>query len=128
MRKILKNKKGFTLTELLLVIVVLLAITSTSVFGVQKIQRESAKKRLDEIVDEIELAADIYLNRHPVYQETLLNNPTSSHCTRVYTLQSEGLLDIDLENPVTNRRIPGNLCVYATVDENGVIVNNFNYE
>ena len=124
----MKNKKGFTLTELLVVIVVLLTITSTSIFGVQKIQEESAKKRLAEIIDEIELAADVYLSSHPVYTEQLLNSEGQTHCTRLYILQKEGLLDIYLTNPVTNKRIPWNLCVYASVDTNGVVVNTFNIE
>lgn len=128
MKNVLNNKKGFTLTEILVVLVVLLAITSMSVFGVQKIQEESSKRRLEEMVEEIELAADVYLSQNEVYVKQLLNNPSDRHCTRVYTLQKEGLLDIDLTNPLTNKQLPANLCVYASVDQNGVIVNTFNIE
>lgn len=123
----MKNKKGFTLVEILVVIVVLMSVTTGTIFGMQKIQESSEEKQLNEIITEIEEAADIYINMNPVYIEDLLNNPSTTKCTKVYILQNEGLLDVNLINPKTQKRIPGNLCVYSKV-VNGTIVNEFNFE
>lgn len=123
----MKDKKGFTLTEILVVIVVLLSVTSGTVFGIQKIQEGAEEKQLKEIIDEIEEATDLYLNKNPLYLEDLLNNPTKVKCTRLYVLQNEGLLKINLINPKTNKRIPGNLCVNSKVVD-GVIVSEFVFE
>lgn len=123
----MKNNKGFTLTELLVVIVILLSVTSGTIFGLQKIQNNSEEKRLKELIKEIEMAADIYINSHPAYMEDLLNT-NEKKCIRLYVLQREGLVDINLVNPVTGQNIPANLCVYSEKDADGVIENTFNID
>lgn len=123
----MKNKKGFTLTELLVVIVILLALTSGTVFGIERIQHGSLEKQLEEIITEIEEATDVYLNTNPLYLQELLNNPNKERCTRVYILQNEGLVKTELINPLNNKRIPANLCVYSKV-VNGVITHEFKFD
>lgn len=124
----MKNKKGFTLTELLVVIVLLVAIAGTTIFGIDEIANNSKEKSLRELVKEIELATDLYINNNEVFSKSLLNGNITEKCTRVYVLQNEGYLDIDLKNPVTNERIPGNLCVKSKLNKDGIIVHEFNLE
>jgi len=124
----MKNKKGFTLVELLVVIVLLVVITGGSIFGIDEISENVREKRLEELLRQIEMAADVYYSNNEVHRSALLNGEVNSKCTRVYILQNEGLLKTDLINPTTNERIPGNLCVLSHLDENGVIVHEFNLE
>jgi len=88
----------------------------------------ASEKRLEELLRQIEMAADVYYSNNEVHRSALLNGEVNSKCTRVYILQNEGLLKTDLINPTTNERIPGNLCVLSHLDENGVIVHEFNLE
>lgn len=123
----MKNKKGFTLTELLVVIVVLITLTTGSIYGIEMIQNGSEDKQLRDLIDSIEEATDVYLSLNPVYIDELLNDPSVVKCTKLYTLQNEGLLDINLINPKTKRRLPGYLCVDSKVVD-GVIVNEFIFD
>lgn len=118
------NKKGFTLTEIILVLTLLLSVSLTSIISVEKIQEKSKEKRLNELITDIENAADVYINENEVYLEELLESNENNKCVRVYVLQNEGYLKTDLINPVTNKRIPANLCVDVT-NEDGVLNYNF---
>lgn len=124
----MKNKKGFTLTELLVVIVLLVAIAGTTIFGIDEIANNAKEKSLSELIKEIELATDLYINNNEVFSKALLNGDVKEKCTRVYVLQNEGYLEIDLKNPVTDERIPGNLCVTSKLNQDGIITHEFNLE
>lgn len=121
----MKNKKGFTLTELLVVIVLLVSIAGTTIFGIDEIANNAKEKSLNELIKEIELATDLYINDNSVFSKSLLNGDINEKCTRVYVLQNEGYLDIDLKNPITNERIPGNLCVTSKLNSDGIIIHEF---
>lgn len=121
----MKNKKGFTLTELLIVIVLLVSILGTTIFGIEEISTQVKYKSLNETIKDIERATDIYFTNNPVHAKALLNGEIEEKCTRLYVLQNENLIDINLENPTTGQRIPGNLCIKSKLDESGVIVHTF---
>lgn len=124
----MKNKKGFTLTELLIVMVLLVLVAGTTIFGMDEISKKADERRLEELINEIELATDVYFTNNDVYTESLLNGETDIKCTRLYILQKEGLIDLELINPITKERIPANLCVYSSVNESGVIEHKFELE
>lgn len=124
----MKNKKGFTLVELLVVIVLLVVITGGSILGIDEISESVRKRRLEEVIKQVEMAADVYYSNNEVHRSALLNGEVETRCTRVYVLQNEGLLKTDLLNPRTNERIPGNLCVNSHLNNEGVIVHEFKLE
>ena len=124
----MKNKKGFTLTELLVVIVILVAVAGTTIFGMEEISKKSDEKSLREIEKQIKLATDVYLSNNDVYLKSLLNGEIEEKCTRLYVLENEGLLDINLTNPLTKEKIPGNLCVISKVNSDGVIEHTFDFD
>lgn len=121
------NKKGFTLTELIVVIAILLVVMSGSIFGMQKISEESKIKSLKRIKTEVEMATEVYFSDKPIYEQNLLNNKVDKICTRLYVLETNGLIDNDLINPFDNKRIPGNLCIMSTLNNEGLVIHNFEY-
>jgi prepilin-type N-terminal cleavage/methylation domain-containing protein len=118
------NKKGFTLTELLVVIALLVTITTGTIFGINEISEKAEERSLKEIKNEIEKATDVYFSNNDAFRKALLNGEIEEKCTRLYVLQNEGLIDINIQNPVTKEIIPGNLCIYSRLND-GVIEHTF---
>ena len=124
----MKNKKGFTLIEILIVLVVLVTVTTGATIGIKEIQKKSEQRSLKELYTMIETAADTYLSINDENREELLNDEITEKCIRIYTLQNGGLLKEELSNPVTKKRIPGNLCVISYINEDGLIENHFDLD
>ena len=99
-----KKWDQYTLIALVITIilatVIILALTTTTLIGMDQVQKNAAKKRLKELTKEIESATDVYLNTHPEITTNLLNGVTTKECVRIYTLQSVSLLANNLKNPV----------------------------
>ncbi len=121
------NKKGFTLTELLIVLVLIVGVSTMSIIEVINLQNRTEQKELERIKESIEEATDIYINDNPELISDLLNGRKTSNCTRISDLQNKGLIDGKLINPKTNIEIDNNLCVTSTVVD-GIIINQINLE
>ena len=124
----MKNKKGFTLIEILIVLVILVTVTTGATIGIKEVQKKSEQRSLKELYTMIETAADTYLSINDENREELLNDEITEKCIRIYTLQNGGLLKEELSNPVTKKRIPGNLCVISYINEDGLIENHFDLD
>ena len=123
----MKSKKGFTLVELLVVLVLLLSLTATALLSMSRIQKNAANKRYRELIKEVELASDIYLGVHPEISERLINSESESECIKIYKLMDEGLLRSDLTNPVSGQRIPANLCITVSIND-GILESHFDLD
>ncbi len=123
----MKSKNGFTLVELLVVLVLLLALTTTALLSMSRIQKNATNKRYRELIKEVEMAGDIYLSVHPEISERLINSESESECIKIYKLIDEGLLRSDLKNPSTGQRIPANLCIDVSIND-GVLESHFDLE
>ena len=124
----MNKKSGFTLIEILLVIVILSVLTVGSIFGIDKIQMKSEEKAMKELYETIEEATDTYISQYEGYVKEILNGSMTEKCTRLYTLQNEGLLNFDLVNPKTKKTISENACVISYLNEKGEIVNFFDID
>lgn len=124
----MNKKSGFTLIEILLVIVILSVLTVGSIFGIDKIQKKSEEKAMKELYETIEEATDTYISQYDGYVKEILNGSMTEKCTRLYTLQNEGLLNFDLVNPKTKKTISENACVISYLNEKGEIVNFFDID
>ena len=124
----MKNKRGFTLIEILIVLVVLVTVTTGATIGIKEVQKRSEERSLKELYTLVETAADTYLNINDDFRLELLNDEITEKCIRIYTLQNGGLLKEELSNPVTKKRIPGNLCVISYINEDGLIENHFDLD
>ena len=104
----MKNKKGFTIVELLSVIVILGIIITIGIFSVSSIRKTILDKQYKNVKAEIELAAEKY------YADTESNE------VYVETLISEGYLKADNKSMIiTDPRDGTSLnCFLVTIDDN----------
>lgn len=79
------NKKGFTLVELLAVLVILIAITSIAIPTINSALERSKGKQNEQRIRIIESAAELYVSEH--------KNTLGGECIKVDTLKNEGYLD-----------------------------------
>ena len=68
------KKKGFTLVEILIVLVILVTVTTGATIGIKEIQKKSEQRSLRELYTMIETAADTYLSINDENREELLND------------------------------------------------------
>lgn len=123
----MKNKRGFTLIEILIVISIVAVVTISSLALVNKSMENSKERSLEQLYNKIELAAETYLNKNDYLLQNLYNS-REPICTKIYTLQNSSLLDFNIKNPVTNETINGSSCVYTYIDDNGYVVTTFRDE
>ena len=91
-------KKGFTLVELLGVIVILGLIAMIAIPTINTALNDSRQRAYDEQVDTIEDTARTYMSKNSLKLPSQTEG--SSCCVSVSTLQKEGLLTSDdIENP-----------------------------
>lgn len=104
---LLKNKsKGFTLVELLAVIVILTIIIVIVVPTVKNTMNESKQKAYDVTVESIEEAAKSYLYMNSsLYRDEFTANGYIT--IDVQLLKDEGFLKSDIRNPKNNEYIDG---------------------
>ena len=123
------SKKGFTLVEITVVIAIVAFISTASIITFNQITDKVNNNELEDLITQIELATDVYFNVHTEYITQLYESDESDViCTRLYKLQQDGLIDMNLINPITDERISGTMCVYSSLDENKNIIHEFEIE
>lgn len=123
------SKKGFTLVEITVVIAIVAFISTTSIITFNQITDKVNNNELEDLITQIELATDVYFNVHTEYITQLYESDGSDViCTRLYKLQQDALIDMNLINPITDERISGTMCVYSSLDENKNIIHEFEIE
>lgn len=97
----MKNKRGFTLVELLAVVTLLAAIILVSVPSIINVLRKSEEKDYKEFENALKRAAELYVEKNRnLYPE--LNNVGGTVNVSANTLITEEYLKQDLENPNDN--------------------------
>lgn len=118
----MKNK-GFTLVEVVISLVILVAIGLVVGVGLNKVFDKNKNEDYDTLINQIISSADAYLSGNT----TLLNQLQTDRgylIIKVADLIEEGLLDEDLVNPQTGERIGATSeedFVKATLDASGIV-------
>lgn len=112
-------KKGFTLVELLGVIVILGVIGMITVPLVQRTIIENNQKLCEDQVISFERAARSFANKNVYKTEELITNGGGSYNVSLTELQDEGFLpDGNIENPLTGENFNLNTSVKITEAHN----------
>ena len=109
------NKKGFTLVELLAVIVLLGLIALVAAPAITGIIKQSKDSLSDSQMKSIEMSAKNWSTDH------MMDLPQDGECiwVRLSTLQAGGYADLEIKNPKTGD--PMDACVRITRDEKMLI-------
>ena len=94
-----KNKKGFTLMELLAVIVIVTVVSVSATISFSSIDDSTKERELENKYSEMQRAAGLYLDLHNSYLETFIEK--KEMYIKLYVLQEENYITNDIENPVT---------------------------
>lgn len=116
----MKNKKGFTLIELVAVVTLLAAITLVSVPSIVNTLKKNEEKEYKEFETVLKRATELYVERNrSLYPE--LNNIGGTVDVEAETLINEGYLKQSLKNP--NDDIPlVNYRVNIKVDNDQIFI------
>jgi prepilin-type N-terminal cleavage/methylation domain-containing protein len=118
------NNKGFTLVELLAVIIILSLLVVLASTSVSKIVKDSKNDLYDTQIELIKSAAEAW------GADNLYELPDAGTCKylTLKDLKQYGLIDPEIKNPKTNELFPNNLKIKITGEENSFGLNNITYE
>jgi type IV pilus assembly protein PilA len=97
------NNKGFTLVELLAVLVIMIAIAAIAIPTISAALDRSRGNLDDQKKKLLESAAEIYVSEH--------KNSFNGTCISIETLYNEGYIDEDAANDSNGNKIEGNVSV-----------------
>ena len=115
-------KNGFTLIEIIVSITIILVIGTTSVILFNNLNKSINNKQYNKIVNEIELAAEIYVLKNEVYKNDLYSKNIKFTLVGLDILMENGLLKENLLNPLTNKKIDVNTSAKVYLDKDNNIV------
>lgn len=101
MKKI--NNKGFTLVELLAVLIIMIAIMAIAIPAITPALNRSKDKQNAQKIRLIESAAELYVSEH--------KNKITGNCISVDKLVSEGYIDEEAAKDADDHRFTGSVSV-----------------
>ena len=96
----MKSRKGFTLVELLVTIVLLGVVAAIIIFNVTNVSKNSKKTEYERFVASIKSSASLYADMNPEAFQDLYINKSFIYIT-VGDLINSGLIDEKIKNPYT---------------------------
>lgn len=108
------NNKGFTLVELLAVLVILITILMIAIPSITSSVERNKQKALDKKIDIIEAAAETYVNQY----KNKINYSSFKNgncCIKLSDIKNSGILTIEDLKDSDNNEIVGSVC-YNTTD------------
>ncbi len=107
-------KKGFTLMELLVVIVIVGIVTVTTIVLFDRVQNSTEEENLVNIYKDIEYSAKTYLDLNDSWLSTF--NENKEVYISLSELQNMNYISNDLVNPITKENIPTSYLVKVYVE------------
>lgn len=116
-----RAKKGFTLVELLVTIVLLAVIGTVVIYNMVSVSNKSKEADYERFIASVKSAASVYADTNPDAFNELYVDKAYVYI-KVGTLIEEGLLDEELKNPYTNESITKGELIKANLDsESGAL-------
>ena len=115
--------KGFTLVELLAILVVLGIITLVAVPGVITTNEKSRENDYNEFKKTVENAAEVYVETHIDDYKALKTTNGAQEIIDVDILKEVGLINSNLINPNTGEVVEGDIIIVS--NDNGLLVYEF---
>lgn len=112
----MKRKQGFTMVELLAVIIILAIVIAIATLAVLGFLRSSRVTTCENLMVTIKREAETHVlgtNRDPV----------GTHTVNLDTLCNEGLIECPIVHPITGEELNNNVSVNLVINNNGVITN-----
>lgn len=97
------KKRGFTLVELLVTIILLGVIGAIIIYNMTSVSNNSKETEYERFVAKVKSAASVYADTFPEIFNELYVSKAYIYIT-LEDLVSNGLLDEDLTNPFTNQK------------------------
>ncbi|MEG2457555.1 MAG: type II secretion system protein [Bacilli bacterium] len=113
------KKDGFTLIEVLVVIVILCTIGVSSMGLISYALENDKEKQIERLKTNIEASTEIYVNMNSELSSSIYSG--GSTCITLYSLLSKGLIKDNLINPLTNVKIDYNRCVNVSLNKDRTI-------
>ena len=107
-------KKGFTLVEMLGIIVILSVVAIITYSGITTLNRKSKIKEFEDYKKTLYMAAETYLNINNI-------DKNNENCISVTTLLEQNLINNVVMNPDTNKE-EYNASIISKKDNAGVLV------
>ena len=116
------NSKGFTLIELISIIMILVAIFFISFPSLMNISKSEESKKFNSMVKDLCIAGEsyIYANNEDFEESLIVGNTIT---IEVDELIEYGSVSSTLQNPKTNTSISGDLLQYTVLSDNSLDCN-----
>ena len=111
----MKTKKGFTLVELLVTIILLGVVATVIIFNVTNVSKNSKKTEYERFVASIKSSASLYADMNPEAFQDLYVNKSFIYIT-VGDLINSGLVDEKIKNPYTGENAGNDELIKVSLD------------
>ena len=111
----MKSRKGFTLVELLVTIILLGVVATVIIFNVTNVSKNSKKTEYERFVASIKSSASLYADMNPEAFQDLYVNKSFIYIT-VGDLINSGLVDEKIKNPYTGEHAGKDELIKASLD------------
>lgn len=110
------NDKGFTLVELVAIVLVIAAIFLVSFPSLLNISKKDEEKKYDSMVENLCLAGDTYIkNNEKDFKNMIIPNNTIE--IDVQELIVYGIVNQDIKNPKTNKGVENDKLIYTVLSD-----------
>ncbi len=112
-------KKGFTLMELLVVIVIISVVTVSATISFMNIDNDTTNKDLKSKYVEIQRAASMYIDLNDSWLTQFAEK--REMFIKLSELKNTNYVSADIVNPVTNEEIPGNYSIKIYINSKDAV-------
>jgi len=116
----MKNNKGFTITELLVIVAIMLSVLGIAIYGYSKISEKQKLEARKRVYEQVESAAEQYFATNEYIKNDLTDNKFAY--VSVGTLVESDYMNVVID-PVTGKQLDNCTIVKVSSTEAGIVYN-----